>query len=198
MGIHSTPTPQHWNYFLALEDDVARISRYLEFADANYDCYSLELARILFAAASEADVVCKQICLVLNSESNAKSFKNYRQEIGKVYPQMVSTVVDMPRFGLAFSPWSGWTGKKVPLWWQAYNNVKHMRHTHFSDASLRHTLNAVAGLFVALLFFYRDEGQEGQLSPNPRLFHAGTPFSIGRSAFGSDTNLYTLLPSSKG
>ena len=29
MGIHEALTPQRWNYFLALEDDVVRMSRFL-------------------------------------------------------------------------------------------------------------------------------------------------------------------------
>ncbi len=196
MGIHEAPTPQHWNYFLALEDDVVRLSRYLEPTTDNFDSYSLELARILFAAASEVDVVAKRLCQDLNAEGNANNITTYKKEILAVHPQMVSAVVEIPRFGLTLTPWVQWKTDPSPLWWRAYNNVKHHRHTHFAEASLKHTLNAVAGLFVLLLFYYRNEGQNGQLTPDPTIFRAGAPFHVDRLMWGPGANVYQLAPNS--
>lgn len=198
MGIHETPTPQHWNYFLALEDDVVHLSRYLEPTTDNFDSYSLELARILFAAASEADVVSKRLCQKLKEKSKADNITKYKKEILAVYPQIVSAVVEIPRFGLKLTPWVQWETDASPLWWRAYNNVKHHRHTHFAEASLKHTLNAVAGLFVLLLFYYRDEGQAGQLNPDPTIFRAGSPFHVDRLMWGPGANVYQLAVDGDG
>lgn len=79
-----------------------------------------------------------------------------------------------------------------------YNNVKHHRHTHFAEASLKYTLNAVAGLFVLLLFYYREEGQKGQLNPDPVIFRAGIPFRVDRVAWGPPAIVYQLLPDGDG
>ncbi len=79
-----------------------------------------------------------------------------------------------------------------PHWWQAYNKVKHHRDSHFHGASLKNALNALAGLFVLLLFFYRIEGQEGGLSPDPSIFRIGHPFIVDRPMWGPDVNLYLL------
>ncbi len=198
MGIYEAPTPQHWNYFLALEDDVVRLSRYLEPTTDNFDSYSLELARILFAAASEVDVVAKRLCLGLNAQSKANNIIKYKKEILVAHPRMVSAIVEIPRFGLSLSPWVQWKTDDSPLWWRAYNNVKHHRHTHFYEASLKHTLNAVAGLFVLLLFFYRNEGQNGQLAPDPAIFRAGAPFNVDRPMWGPSVNIYQLAPDGNG
>lgn len=195
MGIHETPTLQHWNYFLTLEDDILRLSRYLELAKDNFNCYSMELARILFAAASEVDVVAKRLCCELNAESMADSITKYKSEILAAYPQVTSAVVEIPRYGLTLTPWEQWKTERSPLWWQAYNNVKHHRHTHFSDASLKHSLNAVAGLFIFLLFYYRDESQNGKLTPNPAIFRAGTPFHVDRLMWEPGAYVYKLVPS---
>jgi len=54
------PSLAHWNYFLALEKDIEVLSRYVEFTQKNFTCYSLEILRILFSAASEVDVVAKK------------------------------------------------------------------------------------------------------------------------------------------
>lgn len=192
MGIQEGQTLQHWNYFLALDEDVARMARYLEPTQANFSAYSLELARILFSAASEVDVVSKRLCEKINKNSKAKSIDKYRDEIHPRYPSISSASISVPRFGLTLNPWEQWGENKKPLWWEAYNNVKHHRHTHFSDANLKHALNAVAGLFVILLFYYQDEGENAQLNPDPSFFRAGHPFVIDHRMWGHKETIYTL------
>ncbi|GGI16280.1 hypothetical protein [Oxalicibacterium faecigallinarum] len=192
MGIQGIPTPEHWNYFLSLEDDVIQLARYLEPTERNFSSYSLELARILFAASSEVDVICKRLCLKINVDSKANNIMKYRDELLNACPQIKDTRVEIPRFGLKFHPWEQWGKDKTPLWWTAYNNVKHHRHTHFSDANLKHALNAVAGLFVLLLFFYREEGEKAQLNPDPTLFKAGYPFQVDTSFYAPHLTIYQL------
>lgn len=192
MGIHEEPTPQHWNYFLALEDDVVRLSRYIEFTTDNFDAYSLELARILSSAASEVDVVAKQLCTKLTGTTKADNISKYQKIIQLAYPALADALVLIPRFGLTLQPWEQWANDAKPFWWGAYNNVKHHRHTKFSDASLKNALNSVAGLFVLLLFFYREESQNACLNPDPVLFQAGPPFQIDYPAFGRRATFYQL------
>ena len=60
--IHATTGKLHWNYFIALERDLEVVSRYVEFCPQNFDVYSIEFAHLLFAAASEVDVVAKLLC----------------------------------------------------------------------------------------------------------------------------------------
>jgi hypothetical protein len=191
MGIIETRTPQHWNYFLALEDDVVRLARYLELTSDNFSAYSLELARLLSAAASEIDVVAKQLCKKLNPHSGADRIPAYMREIMAAYPEFASAQANIPKFGLSLRPWTEWDEQKSPYWWKAYNNVKHHRHTHFAEANLKHALNSVAGLFILLLYFYSDEARLAQLSPDPSLFQAGPPFTIDYPAWGPHVTIYT-------
>lgn len=153
---------QHWNYFLTLEDDIGRLSRYLELTPANFSSYSLELARILFAAASEVDVVSKLLCKKLDADSSANNITKYREQLLASCSQIKNTQAEMPRFSLVLKPWEQWEKDEnsSPPWWKAYNNVKHNRHTSFHEANLQHALNAVAGLFVLLLFFLQRRGTE--------------------------------------
>src|SRR3989344_7506504 len=100
MVILTGPSLAHWNYFLALEKDLEVLSRYIEFTETNFTCYSLEISRILFSAASEVDVVAKQLCVKINQTSSASNINQYRDEIRTAYPNLQSFKVTIPRFGL--------------------------------------------------------------------------------------------------
>ena len=192
MGIHEAPTPKHWNYFLAVEADLIRLSRYLEPTKDNFAAYSLELTRILFAAATEVDVVCRRFCEKLDKKTKSDNIIKYRKRILLSYPNIIDALVQIPRFGLTLNPWEQWGKEASPVWWKAYNNVKHQRDIHFSEASLRHTLNAVGGLFVLLLFFYRNEAKNGLLNPDPEIFRAGPPFHVDTMLYAPHSTIYAL------
>jgi hypothetical protein len=68
----------HWNYFLALENDLETLSRYIEFDRANFGVFSIELAHLLFAAASEVDVLAKRTCELVNPAAPRSNIDNYR------------------------------------------------------------------------------------------------------------------------
>jgi hypothetical protein len=190
MAIILTKTDAHWNYFLSVEADLERLSRFVEFDERNYECFSVEIARILIAAAAEADVVCKQICRNLNPASSANNINNYRDEIVQAYPVVPCFEVLSPRYGLRLKPWDNWSDSHgVPVWWTAYNKIKHHRDTEYHRASLKNVLNAVAGLFVVCLYLYKDKAEHGELIPSPSILrpsedrfggvtHGGFEFSI--------------------
>jgi len=185
----------HWNYFLALDADLVVLSRYVEFAEANYKCYSLEMARILLAAAAEADVVCKQLCSSTSKASKADGIDAYREELNEAYPGVARLVVQIPRFRLRLQPWRKWTtGKSNPIWWGAYNGLKHRRHTDYQGANLENTLDAVAGLYVLLLYLHRIEAQYGLLIPDPQLLRPLREHSFGVAAGSADGGIVYRLP----
>ena len=178
MSIQETETPLHWNFLLALEDDIANLSRFIEPTTGNFDAYSLELARMLFAASSEVDVVAKQLCAQIDSQKRAKCINDYREIITEKIPKFYQTEVLYPRFGLRMKPWLNWESDKNPLWWKAYNDVKHERNVHFPKANLKNALNSVAALYVLLLFFHESDAEQGKLSPTPSLLQVGEPFIL--------------------
>lgn len=165
---HNTPSPQI-NYFSCLEDDLLALSRWIEFSAANEQTYSIELARLLMTAAAEVDVVAKALCTEIDRQRRAESINVYQEVLVNAIPTLPTAVVEMPRFGLTFTPWSNWATEKTPPdWWQGNNKVKHQRHTHFDRASLKNVLNAAAGLFILLLLL---ESKSGPYYPvTPRLF----------------------------
>jgi hypothetical protein len=164
MAILSAPTKIHWNFFLALEDDIQRLARFIEFDAKNFECYSLEIARILLASSSEVDIVCKQLCLHFNPTSKANNINHHRDELVAAIPNLPDFQVLIRRHSLTLTPWVEWHDKSgVPYWWTAHNKVKHERHSHYQQANLKNALNAVSALFVLLLYLYKTDAEKGRL-----------------------------------
>ena len=51
----------YWNYFLSLENDLNRCSKYVEFTEDNLSVYSTEILKLFLAASSEFEVIMKEI-----------------------------------------------------------------------------------------------------------------------------------------
>ena len=170
MDIKSQKVEVHWNYLLSIENDLENLSRYIEFDEKNFECFSVEIARILLASAAETDVVCKQLCLKLDPTSTAESINQYRNEICAAFPKIYEFEILFPRYGLSLVPWNTWKDPMgVPTWWTAYNKVKHHRESEYHRASLKNVLYSVAGLFVMILYFYQEKASLGELLPSPKL-----------------------------
>ena len=191
MAIPTGKTEAHWNYFLAIERDLEVLSRYVEFDERNFRCFSIEIARIVLAASAEVDVVCKLVCQANKSNSTAKDIKAFRKEIMSVVPDIPDFEVSVPRFGLTLYPWDEWRSKNSPFWWVAYNKVKHSRDSQYHEASLKNALNAVAGLFVVVLYLYEEKAQSGELLPTPELLRQGPEHQMGVTIPG-DNPVYSL------
>jgi len=155
MVIRSTGTLQHWNYFLALEHDLDVMSRYVEFCDDNLKVYSIELAHLLFAAASEVDVIAKLLCQRLEPDAPCSNIDDYRTVLRVALPELPERTVYLPRYGLDFRPWANWSDPtEHPDWWRSYNRVKHQRDRYFDQATLQHALNAMGALLILAYCHY--------------------------------------------
>ena len=100
-------------------------------------------------ASAEVDVVAKQLCDHIASNSTANGINEYRTIILSAYLSFPTSTVSIPRHGLALRPWSNWSDGENPTWWRAHNNVKHNRHMHFAEANLKNALNAVGALLLS-------------------------------------------------
>ena len=154
MAITASGGKLHWNYVLALDSDLEKLSRFVEFTEANLGVYSIELAHILFAAASEVDVIAKLLCKLVEPTAPRTNMDQYRRVLAHALPDVSSTRVFVPRYGLEFSPWEAWASDTNPAWWRSYNNVKHQRDAHFSEATLKNALNALGALLIVAIHFY--------------------------------------------
>jgi hypothetical protein len=155
----------HWNYFLAIEQDMERTTRYIEFCDANLQIFSIELAHLLFAAASEVDVLAKCICEIIKPKAirrnmNMDDYRRVFNDAAKLplrdaghIPNLAKTEVFIPRYGIRLTPWDNWAKEANPNWWRSYNHVKHERNRYFQEATLQNALNALGALLVMNYYY---------------------------------------------
>ena len=178
MAIQRHATHVHWNFFLALEEDVERLARFVDLS-GNNATYSIEIARLLLSACAETDVVLKQLVRQLEPTNRAEKLGGYFEPLVSRLPNFRKFEATIPRYGVKLKPWSGWRRDRAPLWWSAHNKVKHERHDHFAQANLKNCLNAVAGLYAATLHLYAEDAEQALINGQPKLFGCSAPHSAG-------------------
>ena len=179
MNIKRELTRIHWNYFLALEEDFERLSRFVELCDENDNVYSIEIARLFLSACSEVDVVLQQLCKKIDPSVDQKGINFYRDFIYPRLPDFTDFEVVIPRYGMSTCPWINWHDNRPPNWWSDHNKVKHQRHEHFDKANVKNCVNSLAGLFVAILYLYSEDARMADLAPTPKLFSVTDNFFGG-------------------
>lgn len=159
MGIITTQSKIHWNYFLALEKELEVLSRYVELREENFETFSIQLAHLLFAASSEVEVVLKLLCERIDPENKKGGIENYRAIITSTFTELPHVNVYVSRYGLELIPWDQWKpeNKGSPLWWRGYNKVKHKRDEYFHEATLKNVLNALSALLVTIIYYHAHE-----------------------------------------
>jgi len=177
----------HWNYFLALEADVERLARYVELVEQNFSTFSIEIGRLLQSACSEVDVLAHQLCVHFDPNTNAEKMDEYRCILRRQTPELETTIVQVPRYGLSLTPWSNWQSDRTPNWWSDHNKVKHRRTENFGRANIKNLLNASAGSLLLTVCFYRLTTDVKFLDPPPTLFKPERSFApielvLGRGA----------------
>jgi hypothetical protein len=191
MGIQQAEDVMYWNYFLSIEDDIVELARWIEFHKDNYECYSIEMARLLMTCSAEVDVLAKLLCKDFFGEPTAESINAYQETFFNNFPAILNSQIEIPRYGLTLKPWHNWRKpKNPPLWWSANNKVKHHRSEYFKQASLGNVLNAAAGLFYLLLIYYGKVF--GSIPSNPKLFTSNMIFGTPENA------KMIILPNTEG
>ncbi len=154
----------YWHYFISLEDEIVKISRFIEISEDNYAVYSVELTKLFLSICSEVDVVAKLLCKeadidLFNKERGNRNptINTYRIVISAKFPQFHEASVKIPFYNLSFMPWDAFKDNTSPEWWKQYNGVKHERNLDFKNANLKNVLFSMAGLMVLLVYLYGRE-----------------------------------------
>ena len=145
----------HWPYYLSLESDVDKLTRYIEFTEDNYSTYSVELVRLFLSICSEVDVVMKELCAIASPSSKPSNIDAYKKVIKAEIPSLITESAISSKFGFYFKPWEKWeTATGNPDWWKQHNNVKHQRNNFYSQANLKNVLEALAALYIVNVYLH--------------------------------------------
>ena len=190
MGIHYKKVNIHWNYFLAIESDFEKMTRYVELTESNNSTFSIEFARLIMAATQEVDVILKKLCDIV-SKSSPERINEYKPIITEIFHEFTKEYVQIPRFGMSSQPWESWIETdNSPEWWKANNKIKHNRTDNFEKANLKNAFNAIGGLLIATMYFYKAEFEKIEeaeiswtdltykLKPNTTLFRLKDEYYI--------------------
>ncbi len=158
----------HWHQYIALEEDLIRITRFIEVHDDNMATYSIELARLLLATCSQVEIVGKSVASVVGKE--AKNIRDIMLVLTESDPSLVNARVTIPRYSQESEPWRSWENQKAPAWWDAYNSTKHDEENALKQASLRNCIDAIAALLLLTLVLGHHRRVDA-FKPNTSLFY---------------------------
>jgi len=147
---------------LALERDLETTSRYIEFIEANFKTYSIELAHLLLASSSEIDVVIKGLCALIAPGEKRENIDDYRKIIKSHLPEFIDESIFINRYGISLKPWDNWLGEVNPNWWRSYNKVKHERDIYFDQANLENVITSMGALLITNYHFYKKQFENEQ------------------------------------
>jgi hypothetical protein len=189
---------EYWSFFRTIDEDLHQLRRFLEFNEANFSTYSVELVRLYLSIGSEVDVVAKLLCDQIDSSKQPKRITDYQPIITGKYPLLADLDIHIRGTAITLKPWSGWNSAS-PTWWTKYNDVKHKRHLHFKDARLEHVLNAAGGLLVLLVYSSQTElfGKSPTVRPVFRVLELDRRYVAGPMQLGLDYNFPDLGTHSK-
>lgn len=151
----------YWNYYQELENEFLQVRKYVEFSEANFNTYSIELLKLYQAVCSEIDVVGKILATELNSNFKVNDKSNIYKWWFEIQDQCTLaeknckfieyevTLLDM----ICIKPWDSFKVEKyydknnniryrcveknkTPIWWSDYNKVKHQRISLSKDDKL--------------------------------------------------------------
>lgn len=179
----------YWAHYISIEKEFASTLSYVSLSEDNFSTYSVAYEKLLLSIGSEIDVVLKQFCKTLIEGFNKESIKEYRNCIKANYPDFTLQSVTDRTQSISLKPWDSWNSTdedNSPLWWRAYNKIKHERTSvgsiggitkeYYKFANLEYTLNALAGLYQVLLNTYfniLDQNKKIKIPlPGSRLFTA--------------------------
>lgn len=182
-----------WKYYISLEKDFISCFDFVELDEINYSTYSTKFAKLILEIGSEIDVVLKKYCRYLDKSFRGSKIDKYHECILKNKKTFSKETVDIYNKNIVLTPWVEWNNKEInPLWWKIYNQIKHERTTKieyydikmeaYKFGTLGNTLNALAGLYQILIYFYYDisSKENNQINsplPGSRLFQLSGPLS---------------------
>lgn len=160
--------------YFSLEKKFLEITKYIPIHHEHYSVFSFEYANMLALIGNTLDSTMRNIVFD-ESMDNIKEISKFRKKrnlnitdfekiFGKALNLQDKSVwnirhiiasKELPNNKIIpiyekLCPFEEWKENNSPVWWQAYNKIKHERFKNFNQATMINTLKALAGLFLVL------------------------------------------------
>lgn len=161
-----------WNYYLYLEEDFMKLTRYINIHSNNYKTFSDEIHKQLLSVAMEFENINKEINKELgnklNDRCNIVEFGKWLFDSVTDYENIVIEI-KFSKENLILNPFkkekfkekNGKEIEQIP-WWRAYNQIKHDRYKNYIDVNFEHLLNALAALLYCEMYLVKEIGTKAK------------------------------------
>lgn len=157
-----------WNYYLYLEEDFIKLTRYISVHSNNYKTFSDEIHKQLLSVAMEFENINKEINKELgnklNDRCNIVEFGKWLFDSVIDYENIVIEI-KFSKENLILNPFKkqkNGTETEQMSWWRAYNQIKHDRYKNYIDVNFEHLLNALAALLYCEMYLVKEIGTKAK------------------------------------
>jgi len=168
---------QYWYFYINIEEEFLEIGKTIPIDFINRNTFSFKYAQLLQSICSEIDVVFKRFMDFKNYPHDIENIGIYESFIRTNFEKFKSSNITCYRSLHNYEnlkPYENWTPQNSPKWWKINNKLKHSRSEidgfgveQYKHANQNNVLNALAGLFILLMYFYEEIIKEN--SPEERL-----------------------------
>jgi hypothetical protein len=140
--------------FIATERTLVDVLEIVPYCNEHENVWSPRLATVIMEACSQLDSLWSHEARqssFLGPDLNLKIKHHFKHFACKVGYRWAVFWADPPVQLRPYKTWDGVTEYAPLEWWQAYNDLKHNRLEYLKRATLSAAVNAVAGLFLAVV-----------------------------------------------
>ncbi len=149
------------NTYISTENMLIDAMRIIPYCEEHEDVWSPVFVTILLEVCSQLDSLWKYQAQLSSFVTKTRlTIKDYFEYFGEyLAPKWVVFYGEEPQKIQPYKSWSEVNEYKsnnypdTEWWWSAYNKVKHDRLRNRANATLKHVVNSLAGLFLAILRF---------------------------------------------
>jgi len=149
-----------WEMYQSLENDFLNYLDYVPLTQTHYKVWSYPLVNLFNNIGSSIDSFFKNaiFCDSLNEYPEIDQLRNkpqhnmgmYREIFETQYKISTTQIFELKNFSSIY-PFKDWSDNRTPDWWSKYTAIKHDRFRNKKRATLKATIDALAGLFTLFL-----------------------------------------------
>ena len=154
--------------YLLIEEELETAYRYVSPEEENAKSFSLKFAEIIRAAANAYEILCRGLYEKFYNNADDLNIFNYlaldvHLNLVNNRVQNIMSIGTFPNFPEASQPFfslANWdkssvlTHDNIPLWWKAYNEIKHTDTGLKEHATLVNATSIVASLYILIESLY--------------------------------------------